>query len=69
VKRLSQELIAITNTSRSTQQLLNSDKPSVMVTIYSSALTEHAACIVQIHHGDGHTAQRIADEDRGSPLH
>lgn len=40
-----------------------------MVTIYSSALTEHAACIVQIHHGDGHTAQRIADEDRGSPLH
>jgi len=40
-----------------------------MVTTYSSALTERAACIVQIHRGDGRTVLRIAGELHDSPLH
>ena len=40
-----------------------------MVTTYSSAPTEHAACIVRIHREDGRTAQHIAGEDHDSPRH
>ena len=40
-----------------------------MATTYSWALTEHGACIVQIHLGGGRTAQHIAGEDHDSPLH